>query len=44
MGFSKFIDSLKANDPYLELMKMIQDSSLSFGSPENNTGHANIGY
>lgn len=29
MGFSKFIDSLKANDPYLELMKMIQDSSLA---------------
>ena len=28
MGFSKFINSLKANDPYLELMKIIQDSSL----------------
>jgi hypothetical protein len=29
MGFSKFIDSLKANDPYLEEMKLIQDSSLA---------------
>jgi hypothetical protein len=29
MGFNKFVDSLKAKDHYLELMKKVQDSSLA---------------
>jgi len=37
MGFSKFIDSLEENDPYLEKMRLIQNNSLAVYESNNKT-------